>query len=117
MQLRLAPRISSFRPSSSSLTTLVAALFIGAPVLAALLTGLIGGGGDAWSHIVSTQLAGYTMTTLGVLAFTTLFILLLAVPAAWFVSLFDFPGRGIFEWALILPLAAPDATLTSTCTL
>ena len=111
MQLRLAPRISSFRPSSSSLTTLVAALFIGAPVLAALLTGLIGGGGDAWSHIVSTQLAGYTMTTLGVLALTTLFILLLAVPAAWFVSLFDFPGRGIFEWALILPLAAPGFVL------
>lgn len=27
--------------------------------------------------------------------------------AAWLVTHFDFPGRGIFEWALILPLAVP----------
>ncbi|WP_300378520.1 iron ABC transporter permease [Henriciella sp.] len=93
------------------MTTLVAALLIGAPVIAALTTGLIGGGGQAWTHIVSTQLAGYTLATLGVLALTTALVLLFAVPSAWFVSLFDFPGRSIFEWALILPLAAPGYVL------
>ncbi|MEM5517317.1 iron ABC transporter permease [Henriciella sp. AS95] len=91
--------------------TLVAAMVIGAPVLIALMTGLIGGGGDAWSHIVSTQLLGYTLTTLGVLLLTSLLIILFAVPAAWFVSLYDFPGRGFFEWALILPLATPGYVL------
>ncbi len=95
-----------------ALTTLVAACLIGAPVLAALMTGLIGGGGEAWTHIVSTQLLGYTLTTLGVIALTACLILLFAVPAAWFVSLFDFPGRGFFEWALILPLAAPGFVLS-----
>lgn len=97
--------------SSAPVVTLIASLVIGAPVLAALMTGLIGGGGESWAHIVSTQLLGYTLTTLSVLALTTLFILVFAVPAAWFVSLYDFPGRGIFEWALILPLAAPGYVL------
>ena len=111
MQQRLAPRLPALRFSPSALAALAAALLIGAPVIVALLTGLFGGGGDAWTHIVSTQLAGYTFTTLALLALTTLFLLLLAVPAAWFVSLYDFPGRGIFEWALILPLAAPGYVL------
>ena len=111
MQQRVAPRLPSLRFSPAALTTLAAALLIGAPVLAALATGFIGGGGQAWTHIVSTQLAGYTLTTLGVLTLTTALILLFAVPSAWFVSLFDFPGRGIFEWALILPLAAPGYVL------
>ncbi|MEQ8559362.1 MAG: iron ABC transporter permease [Henriciella sp.] len=111
MQQRLAPRLLPIRLNTAALTTLAAALLIGAPVLVALMTGLLGGGGDAWAHIVSTQLLGYTLTTLGVLFLTTLFILLFAVPSAWFVSLFDFPGRGFFEWALILPLAAPGYVL------
>jgi len=111
MQQTTAKRLPAFRPSPSALTTLVAALLIGAPVIVALLTGFFGGGGEAWTHIVSTQLSGYTFTTLGVLLLTAVFILLLAVPAAWFVSLFDFPGRGMFEWALILPLAAPGYVL------
>ena len=108
---RTAPRLPLARLSPAALVTLAAALLIGAPVLAALLTGLFGGGGEAWTHIVSTQLIGYTATTLGVLALTMLLILFFAVPSAWFVSLYDFPGRRFFEWALILPLAAPGYVL------
>ena len=107
MQTLKAPALHVPRVSALALTTLAAALLIGAPVLIALFTGLVGGGGEAWSHIVSTQLLGYTLTTLGVIFFTAVFILLFAVPTAWFISLNDFPGRDIFEWALILPLAAP----------
>ncbi|WP_084395943.1 ABC transporter permease [Henriciella aquimarina] len=100
------------RLTSIGLTTLVAAGLIAAPVLVALLTGFFTGGGETWSHIVSTQLLGYTWQTLVVLFFTTLLILLFAVPTAWFVSLYDFPGRKVFEWALILPLAAPGYVLS-----
>lgn len=99
------------RMRSLPVITLIAALVIGAPVLIALMTGLVGGGGEAWSHIVSTQLLGYTLTTLGVLLLTALLIILFAVPTAWFVSLYEFPGRGFFEWALILPLATPGYVL------
>lgn len=112
MQQRLALPWTHVRLTSAGLTTLVAAGLIAAPVIAALFTGLVGGGGETWTHIVSTQLLGYTWTTLSVLFITALLIMLFAIPAAWFVSLHDFPGRGFFEWALILPLAAPGFVLS-----
>ena len=34
-------------------------------------------------------------------------MLVLAVPSAWLISQYDFPGRSIFSWAMILPLAMP----------
>ena len=104
-------RLPAIRLSPVALLTLLAGSVIGAPVIVALLTGLFGGGGEAWSHIVSTSLFGYTATTLGVILLTAALIMLFAVPAAWFVSLFNFPGRAFFEWALILPLAAPGYVL------
>ena len=109
-----AIKASSFhlpRLNPVALITLAAASLIGAPVAIAIFTGVIGGGGDAWLHIVSTQLLGYTMTTLAVIGLTAALILLFAVPTAWFISLNEFPGRGFFEWALILPLAAPGYVL------
>lgn len=35
----------------------------------------------------------------------------LGAVAAWLVSLCSFPGRGVFEWLLVLPLAAPSYLL------
>ena len=31
----------------------------------------------------------------------------IGVGTAWLVTMFRFPGRGVFEWALLLPLAVP----------
>ena len=41
------------------------------------------------------------------LFFTSTFAMLFSVVPAWMVSAYDFPGKKIFEWALILPLAVP----------
>ncbi len=41
------------------------------------------------------------------MASVTTLAILLAVPAAWCVSAFEFPGRRFFDWALVLPLAIP----------
>ena len=90
---------------------LVAGLVIGAPLMAALLTGVFAGGGEAWQHIVATGLLEYTTGTLATLALCAALILVSAVPAAWLVTMFSFPGRGVFEWLLILPLAAPGYVL------
>ena len=35
----------------------------------------------------------------------------LGAAAAWLVSLTRFPGRGVFEWLLVIPLAAPSYVL------
>lgn len=37
--------------------------------------------------------------------------IVLGAAAAWLVSLCDFPGRRLFEWMLVLPLAAPSYVL------
>lgn len=41
------------------------------------------------------------------MAGTVLIALLFGTISAWFVSVFDFPGRSVFKWALVLPLALP----------
>jgi iron(III) transport system permease protein len=80
---------------------------VGLPVLVAVYTGLTAGGGETWDHILNNRLVPYTLTTLIVLAVSAVMMLGLAVPAAWLTSLYEFPGRRFFSWALILPLAMP----------
>ncbi len=77
------------------------------PVLAAVIFGLFGGGGETWSHIMGTRLAPSTFATLSVLGLSAILILVVSVPLAWLVSTREFPGRSIFEWALVLPLSLP----------
>tara|TARA_R110000850_G_scaffold62_7_gene305 strand:- start:4630 stop:6243 length:1614 start_codon:yes stop_codon:yes gene_type:complete len=89
----------------------LAGLVIAVPVAATLIAGLVFGGGETWNHIRDTLLAGYFLGTVGMLVLTGLLILALAVPAAWLVTMYHFPGRGLFEWLLILPLAAPGYVL------
>lgn len=80
---------------------------VGLPVLAAIYAGVSTGDGATWDHILENSLIPYTLTTLGVLFFSAIIMLGLAVPAAWMVTQYEFYGRRIFDWALILPLAMP----------
>ena len=86
-------------------------LVLAVPVLTAGLSGLLAGGGETWHHILTTELWSTTLTTLGMLALTGGLILAIAIPAAWLVTMYSFPGRAVFEWLLILPLAAPGYVL------
>ena len=63
--------------------------------------------GPQWEHVASTVLTKYVSNTLILMVSVTALSIVLAVPAAWCVSAFDFPGRRLFDWALILPLAIP----------
>lgn len=40
--------------------------------------------------------------------------LLIGVPAAWLTSIHEFPGRRLFEWALLLPMAIPAYIIAYT---
>ena len=80
---------------------------VGLPVLMAIWAGVTAGGGATWDHILQNRLGPYSLTTIWVLILAGLLMLVIAVPAAWLVSLFEFPGRSLFSWALILPLAMP----------
>ncbi|MDP6926421.1 MAG: iron ABC transporter permease, partial [Rhodospirillales bacterium] len=64
-------------------------------------------GDDIWSHLASTVLPDYIWTTLRLMVAVGLGTFIIGVGSAWLVSMYRFPGRGIFEWALLLPLAMP----------
>ena len=54
-----------------------------------------------------TVLPDYALTTLWLCLMVTTGVIAVGLSAAVAVTLFDFPGRKIFEWALLLPLAMP----------
>jgi iron(III) transport system permease protein len=62
---------------------------------------------DIWSHLTETVLPLYVSTTLMLMVGVGFGTLIIGVGTAWLVSMFRFPGKRIFEWALILPMAMP----------
>jgi iron(III) transport system permease protein len=63
--------------------------------------------GDAWSHVATTLLPEYLLHTLLLAVGAGGVALVVGVGAAWLVTMCDFPLRGFFHWALVLPLAVP----------
>lgn len=55
----------------------------------------------------STVLPDYVWTTVRLCLMVAVGVVLIGLSAAAAVTLFDFPGRRVFEWALLLPLAMP----------
>ncbi|MCW5634775.1 MAG: iron ABC transporter permease [Rubrivivax sp.] len=62
-------------------------------------------------HQASTVLPGYTLQTLALALGVGVGVILLGAATAAVVTLADFPGRRVFEWALLLPLAMPAYVL------
>jgi iron(III) transport system permease protein len=63
--------------------------------------------GQAWAHLASTVLPDYVRTTLILLVAVAAGVVTVGVATAWCVTAFEFPGRRVLEWALLLPLAVP----------
>lgn len=88
----------------------IAALAIAALVLlpvAAIIYISFTPSADIWGQLLSTVLPRSLQTTLmlmfGVGAITTV----AGVGTAWLVTMCNFPGRRIMDWALLIPLAVP----------
>jgi iron(III) transport system permease protein len=60
-----------------------------------------------WAHLWQTQLPELLLNTLGLVGGVALGVLVLGTTLAWLVVTCEFPGRRVFEWALVLPLALP----------
>jgi len=69
--------------------------------------------GDAWAQVVEFRLASYLWQTVLLVTLVTGLAVVFGVPAAWLVSVRDFPGRRAFEWLLMLPLAMPGFVAAS----
>lgn len=75
--------------------------------VAALVTQAMQGSTGLWAHLRNTVLATALPDTLILLLGVGILAGVLGTASAWLVAAHDFPGRGILEWALLLPLAMP----------
>ncbi|MGL4768101.1 MAG: ABC transporter permease [Formosimonas sp.] len=60
-----------------------------------------------WAHIYDTQLWRMLGNTIGLAVLTALWAWLLGTHLAWLVSMYEFRGRRVLEWLLMLPMAVP----------
>ena len=93
-------------PGGWTLACLLVAALVLLPVFR-VLGSLFLGFDEAWSHLVETRLTGYVVSTALLALSTGVIAAVSGVGTAWLVTMCRFPGRAVFRWALLLPLAVP----------
>ncbi len=86
--------------------TIGIALIVALPVLV-VLTHLFMPTDGIWQHLGSTVLPRYLGNTLFLVVTVGLGTFVIGTGTAWLVVMCRFPGRRLFEWGLLLPLAVP----------
>nr|WP_245583278.1 iron ABC transporter permease [Oceanospirillum beijerinckii] len=62
---------------------------------------------NIWPHLLETVLPDYVQSTLWLMLGVGVLSTWLGVSTAWVTTMYEFPGRRYFEWALLLPFAVP----------
>lgn len=88
----------------------LAAAIVTFPILIILSQWATVGAGEQeiWQHLFNTKLDRLALNTLLLVLGVGSGVILLGVSLAWLTTICEFPGRRIFEWALMLPLAVPS---------
>lgn len=89
---------------------------VAAPVLSVLVNLVSGGTGGTWAHLAATVLPEYIASTLWLCLWVGLGSAVIGVSTAWATVMWEFPGRRVLEWALVLPLATPAYVMAYTYT-
>ena len=93
-----------------------AVLFVFTAPILIILSSFFGGYSENWNHIINFVLLDYVSSSIYLVFGVSLIVLLIGTITAWTVTNFNFPGKRVFEWALILPLAIPPYILAYTFT-
>jgi len=89
-----------------SLAAMVLAAMAALPIIT-ILVSAPSGGFEAIIHLAQTVLLRYVGNTAALLILAGGTAVVIGTGCAWLVSAARFPGRRIFMWALVLPLAVP----------
>lgn len=65
------------------------------------------GSGDLWPHLRAYVLPQALQDTAILLTGVGTLVVVIGTGSAWLVTAYDFPGRRMLSWALLLPLAVP----------
>ncbi|MBX3519452.1 MAG: iron ABC transporter permease [Xanthobacteraceae bacterium] len=90
------------------------AIFVAAVVVAPVIALIVIASrrsGDLWPQLVAYVLPSAAANTAILLLGVGLLTGVIGVGTAWLVATAKFPGRGYFDWALLLPLAMPTYIL------
>ncbi len=66
---------------------------------------------EIWQHLAETLLSDLLINTFWLVTGVSTGTVLLGVSLAWLTAVCEFPGRKVFSWALLLPLAVPTYVL------
>jgi iron(III) transport system permease protein len=93
-------------PRLLTLIAVALAALLALPVVVVLLN-LLAPSTDTWRHLVDTVLADYVANSLLLMLGVAFGVIVGGVTTAWITTMCSFPGRRVFEWALLLPMAMP----------
>ncbi|MEE8266041.1 MAG: hypothetical protein V3R62_06805, partial [Acidiferrobacterales bacterium] len=92
------------------LASLAIAATVAAPIVVVCAAWLTPSG-EVWRHLADTILLELIRNTVILIVGVGAGVLVLGVGLAWLTAMYDFPGRRLFDWALMLPLAIPAYVL------
>jgi iron(III) transport system permease protein len=98
-------------PGAVPAIALAAAALVAMPMLV-IVAGLLRPAGGTWSRLWDTILPEAILNTVLLALGVGIGTLVIGTGLAALVVFYDFPGRRVFEWALVLPLAMPGYVLT-----
>jgi iron(III) transport system permease protein len=93
-----------------SVLALLVALVAALPLLVAVGS-LFGEADEVWDHLLRYVLPEALVNTLWLAAGVAVCTTIVGVSLAWIVACCEFPGRRLFSWALLLPMAMPGYVL------
>jgi iron(III) transport system permease protein len=71
---------------------------------------------EIWQHLLDTVLGEYLLNSALLMSGVGFCTLLIGISCAWLTSVCEFPGKRIFSWALLLPMAFPGYIIAYTYT-
>ncbi|MFX0549325.1 ABC transporter permease [Hathewaya histolytica] len=72
-----------------------------------IIINLFNKGNENWIHIKNYLLKDYFINTFKIMIFTGILTMVIGTLLAFIISVYDFPFRKFFKWALLLPLTIP----------
>jgi iron(III) transport system permease protein len=100
-------RFRGFSPAAGWRVILFAVAALASAPLAVIFASYLTPADDVWRHFASTILGELIFNTVVLALAVGAASAVIGVGLAWLVAVCEFPGRRLFSWALILPLAIP----------
>ncbi len=86
--------------------SLLVSISISIPIMS-LMTNLILNYSESWNTIISQDIWHYIFNSLIIIVFQSIFVIFFGVSTAWIVTIYNFPLRNFFRFALLLPFSIP----------